>query len=312
MLYTDNVNKLIWYIFLPSFFIFFAVYVYFETLGLREDNKFNEEIIQEHIFNFNKPDKKKEFQGLILGGSNSLFSLSAEILSEQSGKDWYNLSLLNEGVSKENYFKFLKEFIPENIRLNIEEIVYSSIVPFRKDLALQRKDNNRDLYGNPGYLRLPQKKFITFIKERLNNFPKETRRFPLPNKFGDLIFSEESCPEIKDSLFEHEMFDRAIIWTREVVNRTESLFPNATIFFVYPSQYHPDSAEEEKGKNVFFKMKESDLNLKNHIHLIYQTQFSKLDLICDDYHHANEIGRDFRTKDLHINILNYQQMLLEN
>ena len=303
MLYTDNVNKIIWQILLPILFIVFFSYIFIETYSLRQENKYSEDVIQKHLINLDSKTNLTGQEGLILGGSNSVFSLSAEILTELSSLNWYNLSLLNEGVSKENYFSFIDDNLDEEFRSQIKVIVYSSIVPFRKNLILDRKKSKRDIYGNPNYFRLPQKKLITFIKEKLEGSSNKSLNFPMPNKFGDFNFKEFSCIEKEKIKFEHEELSVAFEWTEDLLKTSKYLFPNAKIIFLYPSQFQPDKLEEDKGKKIFEGLSRELHKYDRSTFFYYQKQFASQNLICDDFHHANEKGRKFRTNDLYENAL---------
>ena len=255
------------------------------------------------LINLNSSKNQRETEGLILGGSNAVFSLSAEILTELSSQSWYNLSLLNEGVSKKNYFSFIKDYLDEEFRSKVKVIVYSTIVPFRKNLIFDRKKSKRDIYGNPSYFRLPQKKLITFLREKLEGSRNKPLNFPMPNKYGDFNFEKFSCFEKEMAEFEHEDLRIAFEWTEDLLRSTKLLFPNAKIIFLYPSQYQPDELEEKKGKEIFESLSKELYENDARTLFYYQKQFASLNLLCDDFHHANERGRKWRTIGLHKNII---------
>ena len=99
MLYMGNVNRIIFWLFLPSLLIFYIVFRVFEWQNYDDGGR--QLIAELHALNLRDRD---DIDCLILGGSNAVFSLSAEQISNKSQLTCYNLSLLDEGFSDEAYF----------------------------------------------------------------------------------------------------------------------------------------------------------------------------------------------------------------
>src|SRR5262249_31318004 len=65
--------------------------------------------------------------GLVFGGSNAYYSLSAESLSYYTGMKWYNVSIDYEAVTGTRVMQDLSAHID---RTKVKYVVYSSILPY--------------------------------------------------------------------------------------------------------------------------------------------------------------------------------------
>ena len=88
---------------------------------------------------------------LILGGSNSVFGISAKQISEVLNFKCYNLSMLNQGYSSSAYWSFVEDALDGNEK-QIKYVIYSSIMPYRdikyfneKQIAEKNKVDNANL-----------------------------------------------------------------------------------------------------------------------------------------------------------------------
>ena len=99
MLYTGNVNRLLFWIFVPLILFSFISFRIIEWHIYNDGGR--KEIANQHSLNLRN---FKDINCIILGGSNSFFSLSAEQMSRNDKFNCYNLSLINEGYSDESYF----------------------------------------------------------------------------------------------------------------------------------------------------------------------------------------------------------------
>ena len=143
MLYMGNVNRIIFWLFLPSLLIFYIVFRV--VVWQNSDDGGRQLIAEQHALNLRDRD---DIDCLILGGSNAVFSLSAEQISNQSNLTCYNLSLLNEGFSDEAYFEFIRNLHIE--RSPITSIFYSPVYPLNKQLFLDRLKKNQRQIGISG------------------------------------------------------------------------------------------------------------------------------------------------------------------
>ena|SRR5438132_1129372 len=68
--------------------------------------------------------------GLVFGGSNAFYSLSAESLSYYTRMKWYNASLGAEALTGTRIIQDVSDRID---RTKVKYVVYSSILPYRGD-----------------------------------------------------------------------------------------------------------------------------------------------------------------------------------
>ena len=102
MLFTDNANRIIFWVVIPIIILFYCAFRIIEWKNLDDGNR--AEIAKTHYQNVKRNYK---INCPIIGGSNAVFSLSAQQMSVHEDLNCYNMSLLNEGYSDSAYFKFL-------------------------------------------------------------------------------------------------------------------------------------------------------------------------------------------------------------
>lgn len=194
MLYMGNVNRVIFWLFLPSLLIF---YIGFRVVEWQNYNDGGRQLIAEqHALNLSDRD---DIDCLILGGSNAVFSLSAEQISNQSNLTCYNLSLLNEGFSDEAYLDFIRNLHIE--RIQIKTIVYSSVYPLTETDFLQRLEwNQRQIRINGEGSRnfeFTGRSLASYLKIFLQGKPLfESVKYPIPTPSGDFNFDDyDGCQQ---------------------------------------------------------------------------------------------------------------------
>lgn len=132
---------------------------------------------------------------MILGGSNSVYSLSAEQMSRNERLNCYNLSLINEGFSSRTYWNFIKSLSLDRNKMNY--IFYSSMVSeLDEEYYFQKLLNDRQNISLSGKkpFSFNGKSFASYAFEFISKgeFSK-TIQYPLPTKYGDFDFSKFSC-----------------------------------------------------------------------------------------------------------------------
>lgn len=294
MQYTANVNKITFWFILPFLFLLYFSYLMFDYF--KSDNSNIDKILHQ---NKNNTMNKDNIHGVILGGSNAFFGLSAEILKKESGNEWLNLSLLNEGYSDENYWDFIGETLSEKQRLSISKVIYSSITPLiSKDDYQKRIDSNQDLVGKKPIGLLPSISLISRLKGNNN-----TVVYPIQNSYGDFNFSEFECkfsnkPNHKPNINDEEIK----LWVENQILKLESYFPNATIYFVIPSQFYTSDFNKKEiltlNKKIKIYIDQHNKKYQSKIIFIPQEDLPDRNFICDYLHHPNEEGRMWRTKNL--------------
>lgn len=302
--YTGNVNKIIWWLFLPFLFLVYFSYLVFDYINWNDGNLSN--IVGKHKEN---TLNNNNIHGIVLGGSNAFFGLSAELLGEKSGEDWMNISLLNEGYSDENYWEFIGNVLSENQRLSITKVIYSSITPLVDKEAFQlRGDTNQDLLGKKPIGLLPSTSLIAHLKNSIFS-EKNKLTYPIPNSYGDFDFSKFTCNLTDDNKINYNPdidSKKTKVWIQNQLSQLEYFFPHATIYFVIPSQFYSKDFEKDKllklNKNIGSAIEEYNHKFNSKIIFITQQELPTQNLLCDAMHHPNEAGRRWRTKNLSYHI----------
>ena len=286
-----NVNRVIFWFLIPLVLTF---YFAFRLIEWREPNdRGRSEIAMQHIVNLNKVNN---INCLILGGSNSFFSISAHQISSSGDLRCYNLSLLNEGYADEAYFDFIKN-APFN-KNDITHIFYSSAYLLTKKAFADRLENNKNgfnLFGDPSFKLISSMSIAVYLERwLLNKLPP----YPNPTSSGDFNFREYGgcdTASIRDTWFLQEINSTSINWVNGQISSIKSIFPNAQIYFVLPSTLGENYSEAEFSKFTKFLRQEI---IKQSVFFIEQTPFSDRSVLCDGAHHANRIGREIRTREL--------------
>ena len=285
MRYMVNANKAG----LILLFCAYGSFVVFDHLKLND----KEILVEYHVHNLKS---RQKVDALILGGSNAMLGLSAELLSSTLGGNWYNATLTNEGGNEGAYSDFIEGLDIE--RRSILKIVYSSVSPHRKYL-IQKRNNNKLIEKIISIK--PHRNALSYIRELFGLRKKS----PLPNAWGDFSFEQYECNlKIEKIDLEREEIDTVVDWLVVRYRYLSSLFFKAKIYIVFPSEYytHPGIQVDEFERQVEKRFLEAvDHNFSSQsfrVQLIFQPPFPSEAYVCDDYLHANGEGRKWRTSDL--------------
>ena len=294
MLYMGNVNRAIFWVVLPSFLLFYIVFRVVEWQAYDDGGR--QLIAEQHALNLSDRD---DIDCLILGGSNAVFSLSAEQFSNQSNLTCYNISLLNEGFSDEAYFDFIRNLPIE--RMQINTIVYSSVQPLSNKSFLDRLKRNQSQIGIGGEegFTFTGRSLASYLKDLLQGKSLfESRQYPIPTPSGDFNFDDyDGCQKekIRDEWIPVTIDEDFKRWLSENLLTISTLFPNANISFVVPSTLRSQVSED--GFAEFSDALEFEV-VSNSVKYIQQSSFSDVSVLCDGTHHANALGREIRTSEL--------------
>ena len=294
MLYTGNVNRIIWYGIIPFLVIIYIIFVYCtEIIGNPRITKIE---LTSHKTNINNLNN---IEGFIIGGSNASLSISAEIISHETNQQWYNLTLTAEGESDQDYWNFVKSTTSEDIRLNIKSIIYSSATPLNEKLISKRKKDIFYIIKSPKKLFTPSRSILSYAKEYILG----RKNLPI-NGLGDHDFETLNCKTnlLNITVNDEETNQKQLKeWALSQLSFISTLFPNADILFVKPSANYSNvdterSQENSKGikKGIVSFLKTRNRNVK----LIQQPSYPSNDMLCNDGKHANSKGRIWRTKNL--------------
>jgi len=295
MLYMDNVNRIIFWLFLPSLLIFYIVFRVFEWQTYDDGGR--QLIAEQHALNLIDRD---DIDCLILGGSNAVFSLSAEQISNKSQLTCYNLSLPNEGFSDEAYFDFIRNLHIE--RTQIKTIIYSSVYPLTERNFLQRLEwNQRQIRINgegSKNFEFTGRSLASYLKDFLQDKSLfESVQYPIPTPNGDFNFDDyDGCQQkIRDEWIPVTIDEDFKRWLSQNLLTISTLFPNANISFVVPSTLRSQVSEDDFSE--FSDALEFEV-VSNSVKYIQQSSFSDSSVLCDGPHHANALGREIRTSEL--------------
>jgi len=234
-----------------------------------------------------------------------MFSLSANDLELASNLTWYNLCIVEEGFSVDGYHKFVRLSLSEEQRQNIKTIVYSSIFIFDPQKAAQRISSRKSASGGEKIRILPQKSILS----RLISFIRHQARriyYPLPLKNGDFDFDKYVCPDANPVPIKINITPTQITTIARCIKinieKIHESFPNARIVIVFPSIYsstdYPDYLFNTIAVAVGNLQSGSKFEFRHKLDFILQPFYPQRDYICDSSHHANKIGREWRTADL--------------
>lgn len=246
-----------------------------------------------------------DVDGLIVGGSNALYSLSAKQMSELTGGSWFNAALPNEGFTVENQAAFLDQFAESVAAENVETVVISSVRHWRSGQI--EKFNKRGL-GFDGVktppLWLPYQPLWKVGDQGLDNF------FPtVIADRGDLIHDAAnlcvgSLPGVQPKWATDAEIDAMLnAWLPLVQSR----FPQADVVFTLPSRYLrelPDPVET----GLYLERLQSRIDTwvsahaesgDGQISINLETVHTDPTLVCGRGPHFNAKGRALRTEALY-------------
>lgn len=301
MLYMGNVNRIILWVLIPLILILYLAFRLNEWRSFDDGRRLI--IAEQHALNLSNPN---DINCLILGGSNSVYSISAKQMSQNSELSCYNLSLLNEGYSDKAYFDFIRSMPIDNT--NITNIFYSTVYPLSQEAFVQRLDNNNKKIGILGEqnFQLVGKSIASYLKDLLEGKSMwSSHQNPNPTATGDFNFTKyDGCDSaiIEDKWALVDVNATFSDWMNGNISSIRLIFPNAQIYFVLPSTLRTGASEEEFSGFTQLIQKE---NVDPSVIFVEQSPFSNTTVLCDGTHHANAIGREIRTTEL-LEILHMQ------
>lgn len=234
---------------------------------------------------------------LILGGSNSFYSISGKLLTELSDESWYNLSISGEGQNNSNYLSFLEDKISYDYRNKIKQIIYSSIYYYRKGTIEHREISSNLIDGSKKFSLKPTTSGFTYVKRLILN-GKIMPDYPVQNQYGDFVFTEKTCSNHNiTQKFNIENFKIIKNDLNYKLEELERIFPNAKITIIFPSDYIEKSNLYKYQSEISQLEKYLKSNLDSKNKFIFQDPLT-YDYVCDDASHANIQGNIWRTQNL--------------
>lgn len=290
-------DKILYHI-LPIFLaIFYFFYVFYDHY------KFDDHGVSGIIETRNLGIKNSSapLNGIIIGGSNALWGISANNLSKLSSINFYNLAMHSNGVNYKNYFNYIKSSVTPSQALEVKHIIWSTIHPIHEP---PWNDFDRDIYGRLRLSKIiPNQSLLSYLYKRL--IQQESIFFEVDPKFGDFNFNNFKCT-LSDPLYlsqsdiniansgSYHLVDLKILEPQLKIYQEflKFYFPNADITFVIPSTLHEVDISQSQYKELMDMMNKLGMNL------YIQSAITDIDYFCESDHHPNVLGRELRTIDL--------------
>ena len=134
---TVNANRFINMGAIPLVIVAYAVFLWIDH-NIHNPYWYHE--VKVHIQNIKNIGR---VDGLVFGGSNAVYSLSAESLSYFTGVKWYNASVRGELDNIKRHKNFIKDFSARIDRTKVRYVVYSSFIPYEiGQIAAFKSDNS--------------------------------------------------------------------------------------------------------------------------------------------------------------------------
>lgn len=250
----------------------------------------------------------KNTDGLLVGGSNVFFSLSAKDLTSKTNLKWLNVAIPSEGHSNSNYWSFIERNLSNDSRREIKTIIYSPVSVMAESIKiLDRFDNNKNIIGDEltysfSNLVKPSKSLAFYVKAWLKN--EDSIKIRRSNSFGDLDFSTVKCDADRVELEFKRSTDQEIIkkFINAQLDDIYRLFPNADVYFIVPSMFYGEFIDVESNNlsDTYVEEAVSENNKKysRATKLLVNQLYPSKSYICDGMHHANPKGRKWRTEHL--------------
>tara|TARA_Y100000022_G_scaffold182714_1_gene176334 strand:- start:225 stop:1124 length:900 start_codon:yes stop_codon:yes gene_type:complete len=287
-------NSLISFVFFVIGLILYSIYLIYDFKNQEGAGWWMRE------FGFAKREEAEDLNltALLLGGSNVVYSLSAQQLDKSTNLQWYNFGLSSEAMSDPNYWGYISDTLTSKQRQNIDLIVYSGIQLLSNGYIRQRNLEDSNAWNQRPLGLIPNKPLYEVI---LNPKTIRVKRYyPLPLKKGDFDFNKMICPQkYKEAFVREENWSEAKSWIENQILAIQSLFTKAKIIFVIPSEFYGETYNLDFDRKFFKKVK---LFIKNRfgdqIKVLIQPPYADKKLTCDARQHANENGRYWRTNNL--------------
>ncbi len=242
----------------------------------------------------------KIINGLIFGGSNAMWGISAEQLSIDTDQDFYNFSLPSNGFNYLNYFEYINSVLSTEQKINIDYIIWSTIHPL--DLP-PYDDFTRDISGKLNSIKHGLN--LSLGQHLKNTFLSNPHKFLHDQNTGDFLEESFRCPASDPLLIDENLQDHISGYKHKLQIQKEfevefnayndfikSNFPNAKVFFVIPAVFNEISIDKETLDKLNLLIQNAGFQL------FLSPSISQMEYICDASHHPSILGREIRTKEL--------------
>jgi hypothetical protein len=250
------------------------------------------------------------FDGIILGGSNATYGLSASLLSETLGEQWSNLSMYGWYGSFDLFKQYLGQVSKQPRFSEIRTIVLSDIRFATPEVPLQRRDQLLKVSSDR---LLPRGSFLSLIKAQTAVSQKIATNL-FDSKDGDLknySYPGFGCTETMDAWTSVQR-DLALS-SDYVVSQTKivhSVFPKAKILILVPPILSSGltSKESISWRDALVKSTMSATSNSLSATVLPAEFLSRSSLYCNHPVHLNMRGRTVLTGNLARDILAFRKL----
>jgi hypothetical protein len=242
-------------------------------------------------------------ESVIVGGSNAVYSLSAERLSELSGETWFNAALPREGFSQENMEAFVDHFVTWVDSDKISTVVIASA----RHWHVERRDRSEESAPELGFDGIEKSPFwlpSRSLWDLLSEPPAKI--FPtIISSHGDLIHdATDLCQPNLRAVKTEWATDREIDSLLESwLPLIQSRFPNATVVITIPSRYTVERADPAASGDYLERLQSRiDAWIAAHpesagiqVSTLREKDYDDPSLVCTTGGHYNATGRSLRT-----------------
>jgi hypothetical protein len=303
-----NANRFISRGAIPLLLVAYAIFIWIDhTYGTR----YRDADVKVHLQNV---ANSRSVDALVFGGSNAAYSLSAEDLSYKTGLSWYNASLDGELFTADKYENFVRQLSARIDRTKVRYVVYSNIFPYViGDIARAKSTNGAKKVNGRGIK--PIRSVLLYIAQYISgrlrqvshrsqhNSPGDIDSERQRDNFGDIVFGTVKCQFAETPWHEREDVDASADFLVDEAIFYASVFPNASILIVLPSEYYgvasfDDSIFEEDLRTKFYGLLRQKYHFEGRVKIIFQPPYTSITQVCDNQRHADEDGRAWRTENL--------------
>jgi len=293
MLSMVNANRFISKGAIPLVLVAYAVYVWIDHAHATHRNDEWDGDVKVHMQNV---QNGRGVEALVFGGSNAIYGLSAEYLSYHMRINWYNASLYGELGTISRYENFVRELSARIDRTKARYVVYSSLLPYQMGAIAEAKK------GEQGEGIKPSVSVLGQIVQYVSGRPRQASDPSQRNSFGDIVFESVKCAFTDSPEHRREEEDVSADFLVDKAIFFASVFPNASILIVMPSEYYgasfDDSIVEQNLRTKFYGLLRQKYHFEGMVKIIFQPPYSSITQVCDSQSHANEDARVWRTQNL--------------
>src|SRR5262245_26975964 len=222
MLSMVNVNRFLNTVLIPSVIATYGVFLLIDHAHNNNRDRAPQSI-----------EKIGTIDGLLFGGSNVEYSLSAEFLSYYMGIKWFNAAVEGELLTIKRHKNFIQDLSARIDRTKVRYVVYSSVAPYTTGVIVASKQNL-------GIGIKPKTSALGYIRHLAFRDSGSTQH-NTRNRFGDAVFENGDCnftAEYVGKQHQREDEDISAEFLVDYAIFFASLFPNASILIVLPSEYY--------------------------------------------------------------------------